>query len=121
MMFPIKMNGLIAVVAMSVSMLGALAQEAPKKVSNSEASSAALTKVAPEYPSVARQLKIQGSVELEAVVTESGAVEKVTIVSGNPVLTKSAADALKKWKFSPFRQDGKPVKVVAQVTISFKL
>jgi TonB family protein len=66
-------------------------------------------------------LKIQGVVELEAVVTDAGSVEEVNIMSGNPVLTKSAAEALKKWKFTPSQQDGKAVKAVAQVAISFKL
>ena len=70
------------------------------------------TKVPPDYPAIARQLKIEGAVELEAVVTESGAVEKVNIVSGNPVLTRPASDAVKKWKFAPFTSDGKAVKAV---------
>ncbi len=41
-----------------------------------------------------RQLKIEGKVELEAVVSENGTVEKVNIVSGNPVLTKPAVESL---------------------------
>ena len=36
------------------------------------------------------------------MVTEAGVVEKVNIVSGNPVLTSPASDAVKKWKFAPF-------------------
>jgi len=98
-----------------------LAQEPAKKVSNSEANGAAVTKVSPDYPAIAKQLKIQGVVELEAIVSETGAVEKVNIVSGNPVLTKPAVEALKKWKFNPFQADGKAVKVLAQINMSFKL
>jgi protein TonB len=99
----------------------ASAQDTPKKVSKSEGLSAATTKVQPDYPPVARQLKIEGPVELEAVVTESGAVEKVNIVSGNPVLTRPAADAVKRWKFTPFTSDGKPVKALVPVALNFKL
>ena len=98
-----------------------LAQEPAKKVSNSEANGAAVTKVPPDYPAIAKQLKIQGVVELEAIVSETGAVEKVNIVSGNPVLTKPAVEALKKWKFNPFQADGKAVKVLAQINMNFKL
>jgi len=98
-----------------------LAQEPAKKVSNSEANGAATTKVPPDYPAIAKQLKIQGVVELEAIVSETGVVEKVNIVSGNPVLTKPAVEALKKWKFNPFQADGKAVKVIAQINMSFKL
>ena len=86
-----------------------------------EALVAAISKVAPEYPIIARQLKIQGVVELEALVTEEGSVEKVEIVSGNPVLTRPATEALKKWKFNPFVANGKPVKAQAQISMTFKL
>jgi TonB family protein len=111
----------VAVLVMFLGTMVALAQDEPKKVSRAESIGAAVTKVTPEYPPFARQLKMEGVVELEAVVTETGAVEKVNIVSGNPVLTKPAAEALKKWKFNPFQSDGKAVKALAQVSMSFKL
>lgn len=107
--------GVAGIFAQSVS------TDIPKKVSHAEASGAAVTKVAPEYPGIARQLKIEGLVELEALVTETGAVEKVNIVSGNPILTKPAVEALKRWKFSPFQSEGKTVKALAQVSMTFKL
>jgi protein TonB len=109
-----------AVLAATLLPIG-LAQEATKKVSHAESMAAAITKVAPEYPSLARQLKIEGSVELDAVVSEDGTVQGVNIVSGNAVLTKPASEALKKWKFKPFVVDGQTVKVLARVSLSFKL
>jgi periplasmic protein TonB len=96
------------------------AQSTPKKVSRAEAMSAIASKIQPGYPVIAMQLKIEGSVDLEAVVGETGAVEDVVIDSGNPILTKPAAEALKKWKFTPFLEAGKPVKVLAPITIIFK-
>jgi len=96
-------------------------QDAPKKVTRAEAMSAATAKPQPSYPPAARQLKIEGTVEVEAVVTESGTVEKVNIISGNPVLTKPAADAVKQWKFSPFTAGGKAVRAVAPLSFTFKL
>lgn len=106
-----------------VSALGALAlaQDAPKKVSRGEALSAVVTKIQPEYPAMARQLKIQGTVELEALVSETGEVTKVDIISGNPMLTAPAANAVKHWRFRPFLEDGKAIRVVAPVTMDFKL
>jgi protein TonB len=92
-----------------------------KKVSKAEAMANITSKSAPEYPPVARQLRIEGNVELEATVSETGTVEEVTIVSGNPVLTKPAAEALKRWKFTPFTEGGKPVKALAPVSMAFKL
>jgi protein TonB len=96
------------------------AQE-PKKVTRTEGLNAATSKVQPDYPAMAKQLKIEGAVELEALVSEAGAVEKVNIVSGNPVLTRPAADAVKKWKFAPFTADGKTVKALVPVIMNFKM
>jgi protein TonB len=109
------------IVTVSVVVCIGFAQEEPKKVSKSEGLNAVTSKVAPVYPPVARQLKIEGAVELEALVTESGTVEKVNIVSGNPVLTRPATEAVKKWKFAPFTSEGKAVKALVQVSLSFKL
>ena len=99
----------------------AAAQDTPKKISRAEALSAVSTKVPPDYPPMAKQLKIEGVVELEAVVAEDGAVTKVNIVSGNPVLTAPAAQALKRWKFKPFVEEGKTIQVLAPVNIVFKM
>ena len=100
--------------------LVALAQSAIK-LTHSEALAAVASKVAPEYPPMARQLKIQGIVDLEAVVGENGEVEAVNTVSGNPILTKPASEALRKWKFTQQMQDGKPVRFVAPIVFTFKL
>lgn len=111
----------ILVAAILLSSIAAFSQEAQKKVSRSEAETAVLTRVQPVYPAAARQLRIQGAVELEAVVNTAGEVEKVSIVSGNPVLTRPAAEAVKKWKFKQFTVDGKAVSADVPVTINFKL
>ena len=106
-----------------VALLGAvaMAQDAPKKITRAEALSALATKVQPDYPPIAKQLKVQGTVELEALVSETGEVMKVNIVSGNPVLTNASAQAVKHWKFKPFMQDGKPIQVLAPISLDFKL
>jgi protein TonB len=96
-------------------------QEASKKVAQAEARQAATVKVQPDYPPVARQLRLEGNVELEALVTDTGNVERVDIIRGNPIFTKPSADALKKWKFKPFTDGGKPVPVLAEISFSFKL
>ena len=118
----LRVRSLLETVVLAAFFVGAgLAQDAPKKVTKSEGLNAATTKVPPEYPPIARQLKIVGDVELEALVTESGTVEKVNILSGNPVLTRPASEAVKKWKFAPFITDGKAVKALVPVSLSFKM
>ena len=113
---------LMVTVFLAALFVGAgLAQDAPKKVTRNEGLNAVTSKVSPDYPSIARQLKIVGDVELEVIVTDSGTVEKVNILSGNPVLTRPASEALKKWKFAPFTTDGKAVKALVPVTLSFRM
>ena len=97
------------------------AQDGPKRITQHEATDACVHKIQPEYPNVARQLKIQGVAELEAEITEDGSVEHVKTVSGSPVLTKAATEAFLKWKFKPFLENGKPVRVVVAMSFTFSL
>jgi protein TonB len=108
-----------SIVVFSLAVGIGAAEGAPKKISMNEAVSAATTKVAPEYPALAKQLKISGAVELSVVIGENGSVESVSPVSGNPVLTKPAAEAVKKWKFKPFVEGGSPVKAEAAMKFNF--
>jgi TonB family protein len=88
------------------------------RVTEAEGKKAAIEKPAPAYPMVARQLKIAGRVEVEAIVSTTGSVEDVNAISGNPILTKPAMEAVKKWRFKPFETDGKAVR--ASVSLSFE-
>ena len=106
---------------LALAMAVTVAAQEPKKVTKIEGLNAATTKVQPEYPAMAKQLKIEGAVELEALVAENGTVETVKIVSGNPILTRPAVDAIKKWKFAPFTADGKTVKAVVPISMAFKM
>jgi len=113
-----RITVLIGVCLLAAAVAGA-ADGAPKKVTMVEAMTAAVVKTPPEYPALAKQLKIQGAVELDVLIAENGSVESVTPISGNPVLTKPAADAVKHWKFKPFQLDGAPVKAQAALKINF--
>jgi protein TonB len=94
--------------------------DSEKHLTPSESIAAAVSKPQPEYPAIAKQLKLEGMVSLTAYVTEEGAVDHVETVSGNPILVRSAEEALKHWKFSKVTDDGKPVKFVASVVFNFK-
>lgn len=98
-----------------------MGQEAVLNVSKMDAIKNATSKVAPAYPPMARQLGMQGDVEVEARINEAGTVESVKPLTGNPVLLNAAVAAAKQWKFTPFTNDGKAVKAVAPITFTFKL
>jgi TonB family protein len=117
-------NGKIGIVfslLMAVAAGCAMAQDADLRVSNSDAMKAATSKVAPDYPVIAKQLHIEGAVEVEAHIAEDGSVESVKPLTGNAVLANAAMAATKHWKFTPFMSGGKAVKAVAPLTFNFKI
>lgn len=60
-----------------------------------------VVKVQPQYPGLARAMKIQGSVRADVVVEPSGKVKSVDVKGGHPLLAQSAQDALLEWKWEP--------------------
>ena len=97
------------------------AQDTVRHLTQEEAVKAAVTKPQPEYPPVAKQLKIQGRIELEISIDAAGSVDNVKVLAGNPALTGTAVNTLKRWRFEPILADGKPVRAVAILSFSFKL
>lgn len=97
------------------------AEDEPLKVSRSEAMAAATAKPAPSYPAIARQLKVEGEVQVQVVIGEEGKVEGASAVTGNPILTKAALDTVKEWKFTPFKNNGKSVKAQTVLSFLFKM
>jgi protein TonB len=77
--------------------------------------------VAPQYPSIARQARIAGTVELSAVIASNGHVKDVKVMSGNPLLLDAAVDAVKQWTYRPTYLNGKPVEVLTEVDVRFTL
>ena len=78
----------------------ALAQDA-----SSDATRKLKSKVVPDYPGIARQLRLQGKVKIMATVSADGQVTSAKIVGGHPVLASAAVDAVKKWRFEPGSKD----------------
>ena len=97
------------------------AEEAVLKVAESDAKGAAISKAVPEYPQMAKQMRLSGRVEVEAVIDPEGNVEKTQVVSGNALLSGAAVNALKRWKFTPFTSGGKPCRAVTTIAFDFKL
>lgn len=91
------------------------------RVSTDEAMKAAVKKMQPEYPPMAKQMRIGGKVEVQVTISPDGNVEDVKILSGNALLTPSVVNTVKKWKFTPFTQDGNPTTAVAALQFDFKL
>ncbi len=75
----------------------------------------------PEYPALARMARIEGVVQIEATISRDGTVEALRVVSGHPLLTKAAFDAVSRWRYEPTRLNGEPVEVVMEADVIFNL
>jgi len=77
--------------------------------------------VRPVYPRLARQARIEGTVELAAVIDETGRVERLRLIRGHPLLVKAAMDAVKQWRYRPALWNGVPVAVRTTIWVNFTL
>lgn len=77
--------------------------------------------VTPGYPMLARQMKVQGSVVLEAVIGRDGLIQNLHVVSGPPILAKAAQEAVKQWHFKPHYEGADPVETQAKITVNFTI
>jgi protein TonB len=75
----------------------------------------------PEYPPVARAARVEGTVILEAVIDETGAVRDVKVLRSIPLLDRAAVAAVSRWQYEPTRLNGQPVAIVMTVTVTFRL
>ncbi len=80
-----------------------------------------LHKVQPTYPAEAKATGVQGEVVLHVVVDKNGQPEDVRVMSGDPLLTQAAADAVRQWRWEPTVVKGKPVTVSTKITVNFRL
>ncbi|HEX6323537.1 MAG TPA: energy transducer TonB [Vicinamibacterales bacterium] len=77
--------------------------------------------VAPVYPGIAQSARVEGTVILEAVIDESGAVTNLRVLRSIPLLDAAAKEAVAKWRYSPTTLNGIAVPIVMTVTVTFTL
>ena len=80
-----------------------------------------IRRVRPDYPPLARQSRIQGTVVLEAIISKQGYVDNLRVIRGHPMLTEAAMNAVKQWYYKPTVLNGAPVEVITRVTVNFSL
>jgi periplasmic protein TonB len=80
-----------------------------------------LKKVSPVYPAQARQMRLEGKVELQANISKTGSIASVKQLSGDAILGRAAIEAVRQWKYKPYYLSGEPVEVETQITVNFKL
>lgn len=77
--------------------------------------------VNPGYPLLARQMKVQGSVILQALIGRDGLIQNLRVISGPPILASAAQEAVKQWHFKPHYQGPEAVETQAKITVNFTI
>jgi TonB family protein len=95
---------------------------APERVEiSSDAARLVTHSVTPAYPTLARQMRVQGSVVLQAVIGRDGQIQGLQVVSGPPILAGAAREAVKQWHFKPHLLGAEPVETQAKITVNFTI
>jgi TonB family protein len=77
-------------------------------------------RVEPVYPADARKQNLQGIIAVDIVVAKDGSVTSMKALNGPDLLANAAMDALRWWKFDPYRVNGEPMEVETTVAVEFK-
>jgi len=91
------------------------------RVSSGVAQGLLVRHIKPEYPALARQARIEGTVMLQATIGKDGTVQNLRVISGHPMLTAAAIAAAREWLYKPYYLNGEPVEVETQINVIFTL
>ena len=89
------------------------------RLSDAEAKKIVKARTSPEYPPLAKQMRVTGEVRLDVYLNEDGSLDRIHVISGNALLAGAAQNAVKNWKFGLPIVDDKPVKAVAGYSFAF--
>lgn len=78
-----------------------------------------LSGVSPVYPAIAKAAHVSGAVVLRAVISKTGDIESLSVVSGPEMLRSSAVGAVQGWKYRPYLLNGQPTEVDTTVVVNF--
>jgi TonB family protein len=77
--------------------------------------------VRPGYPVLARQMKVQGSVILQALIGRDGLIQNLQVLTGPPILADAAEAAVRQWRFKPHYLNHQPVETQTSITVNFTI
>ena len=91
----------------------------PQRVSSGTMAGQLISRPDPIYPPIAKAAHVSGAVVLRAIISKTGTIENLQVVSGPEMLRASAIDAVKRWKYKPYLLNNEPTEVDTTVTVNF--
>ena len=95
--------------------------QAPTRLSSGVMEGRVIRKVVPSYSAIQRAMRVEGTVVLQAVISKTGTIENLRVLSGPVMLRQSALDAVKQWRYQPYLLNGEPVEVETTINVVFRL
>jgi TonB family protein len=80
-----------------------------------------IRRIDPEYPTIARDQRQEGTVRLNVSIGPDGAVRAIAVLGGPRLLLDAAERAVRQWRYTPTLLDGKPVQFQREVDLTFHL
>ena len=93
----------------------------PVRVSSTMSQSQLISGPKPIYPRLALSARIAGTVRLQATISRDGRIENLHVLSGHPMLTGPALEAVRTWRYRPLLLNGDPVEVITEIDVNFVL
>lgn len=97
------------------------ASSAPISVSRGVSAGNLIAPIHPEYPSIARITRTEGTVIIDAIISRAGTIESAHVLSGPPMLQSAALAAVRQARYRPFLLNGQPTEVQTTITINFRM
>jgi protein TonB len=96
-------------------------QSGPIRVSEGVQMAKLINRVMPIYPPLAKSARISGVVHLIGIISKDGTIRDLKVISGHPLLTKAALDAVSQWVYKPTLLSNEAVEVIAPIDVNFTL
>jgi protein TonB len=78
-------------------------------------------RVEPEYPAIAQQLHMEGTVVVKAFISREGTIERAQVERGPALLTQATLEAVRQWRYRPYYLNHEPIEVETEITVNFVL
>lgn len=118
-----QVNGVLGSILTSGHTTPAVVAAPPKRIRVSTGISEGMLvhRVEPVYPVIAARARIQGTVQLRAVIAKDGSIENLQVIGGHPILQQAALEAVKQWRYKPYILNGEPLEVETIVIVNFHM
>ena len=93
----------------------------PLRVSQGVEGAKLLFNPKPAYPELAKRVRSEGMVRLEAIIGADGKIRDLRVLSGPPLLVNAARDAVMQWRYQPTLLNSVAVEVVTEIEVNFTL